>query len=175
MSFLGYFSDGQDRDADGIADELLISMQVLCGTPSRMYLTVFTDYEEAPTLRFRKLSRVIDFESGALADTPSTDSDEYGATRTDPALELTELFAPGAFYELGFEWHSDSVRFFLMQGTNELDLWSVTGALRVPQQPLHIVYHAWHPDSHWYPTETPADYPANDVVMLIDWVSFEPE
>jgi hypothetical protein len=25
------------------------------------------------------------------------------------------------------------------------------------------------------PTEAPADYPAADVVMLIDWVTFQPE
>lgn len=175
MAFLGYFSDGQDEDADGIVDELLISMQVLCGTPSRMYLTVFTDYEESPALRFRKLSRVIDFASGEVADTPASDEDDYGATRSDSSLVMPELFAPEAFYELGFEWHSDSLRFFLVQGGSERQLWTVTGAERVPQRPVHLVYHAWHPDSHWYPTETPADYPQNDVVMLVDWVSFEPE
>jgi hypothetical protein len=175
MAFLGYFADGRDNDGDGITDEQLISMQVLCGAPNRMYLTVFTDYQEKPTLRFRKLSRVIDFETGSHADTPRSDQDGYGPDQIDPALLLPGVVTPGSMYELGFEWHTDSLRFFIVQGGAERDLWTLDVADAIPQDPLHIVYHAWHPPTHWYPGDAPAQFPANDVVMRIDWVSYEPE
>lgn len=175
MAFLGYFNDGQDRNSNGIVDEQLITVQMLCGTPSRLYLTVFTDYEETPSLRFRKLTRVVDFSNGQLAHTAASNSNTITPSGSDASLVLPDLFTPGALYELGFEWHADSVRFFIMHDGSEHELWTLTGAERVPQQPLHIVYHLWHPDTHWYPTETPADYPANDVTMRVDWVSFEPE
>jgi len=37
------------------------------------------------------------------------------------------------------------------------------------------MYNLWHPDVHWYPQAGAADFPTNDVVMNVDWVSFEPE
>jgi hypothetical protein len=175
MAFLAYFADGRDNDNDGIVDEQLMSMQVLCSQPNRVYLTVFTDYQETPTLRFRKLSRVIDFETGNYAETPRSDLDGYGPERNDPALKLPGLFTPDTMYEIGFEWHSGSLRFFALQGEIERDLWTLDDATQIPQEPLSIVYHAWHPLTHWYPQDTTAEYPDNDVVMRIDWVSYEPE
>jgi hypothetical protein len=175
QAFLGYFSNGRDNDGDGIVDEQLISMQVLCGAPGRLYLTVFTDYQETPTLRFRKLSRVIDFSTGTYAETPRSDQDGYGPDQAEPALMLPEMFTPGTMYEIGFEWHTASLRFFAQQGGAERDLWTLDVAERIPQEPLHIVYHAWHPATHWYPDDAPAQFPANDVVMRVDWVSYEPE
>jgi hypothetical protein len=175
QAFLGYFADGRDNDKDGIVDELVVSMQVLCGAPNRAYLTVFTDYQETPTLRFRKLSRVIDFSTGNYSETPRSDADGYGPEQNDPALMLPGLFAPGTMYELGFEWHADSLRFFAVQAGAERDLWTLGDAAQIPQEPLHIVYHAWHPPTHWYPQDSSAQFPASDVVMRIDWVSYEPE
>jgi hypothetical protein len=176
MAFLGYFNDGEDHDGDGIVDDLEIDVQLACGAPSRLYLTVFTDYEAtAQGERFRKQSRVVDFASGELFDTPAVDSDRFAAAGIDAQLIAPELLEPDALYELGFEWHSDSIRFFLGLNGGERELWQLSGAERVPQLPVHIVYNLWHPDSHWYPSEGSADYPARDVLMSVDWVSFEPE
>jgi hypothetical protein len=176
MAFLGYFNDGTDHDGDGIVDDLEIDMQVACGTPSNLFLTVFTDDEEPPQgTRFRKLSHVVDFSSGDAFETQATDSEAYASVGNDPFLLAPELLAPDALYELGFEWHTDSIRFFLVLNGAERDLWTLTGAERVPQLPVQIMYNLWHPDTHWYPAEGSADFPANDVVMRVDWVSFEPE
>jgi hypothetical protein len=49
------------------------------------------------------------------------------------------------------------------------------GSDRVPQLPLQAMYNLWHPDTHWYPTDGAADFPASDVVMRVDWLSYEPE
>jgi hypothetical protein len=176
MAFLGYFNDGEDRDGDGIVDDLEIDAQVLCGEPGRIYLTVFTDYEATGRdVAYRKLSRMIDFATGDISDTVAPDDETFAAAGNDPALANPTLFAPGALYELGFEWHADSIRFFLLQNGGEHELWTLTGADRVPQQPVHIVYNMWHPETHWYPRAGSADYPAQDVIMSIDWLSFVPE
>jgi len=176
LAFLGYFNDGQDHDGDGIVDDLELNVQVTCSNLSRLYLTVFTDYEESPqgTL-FRKLSRVVDFATGDSFETLATDSDEYGPTGNDPHLLQTEMLTVDALYELGFEWHTDSIRFFALIDGVERDLWTLTGAQRVPQQPVQILYNLWHPSTHWFPSEGPADFPAQDVPMRVDWASFVPE
>jgi len=176
MAFLGYFNDGQDHDGDGIVDDLEIDVQAACSAPRYLYLTVFTDDEEPPQgNRFRKLTRVVDFASGDTFDTVAPDSEQYGPARNDPLLHAPELLAPDALYELGFEWHPDSLRFFLMLGDVERDLWLLSGSDRVPQLPVQVMYNLWHPDTHWYPAEGSADFPTNDVVMHVDWLSFEPE
>jgi len=176
MAFLGYFNDGSDHDQDGIVDDLEIDMQVVCGAPGYLYLTVFTDDEEPPQgTRFRKLSHVVDFATGDTFETPSTSSAAYAPAGNDPRLLAPARLAPNAFYELGFEWHTDSIRFFMLLDGVERELWTLTGSARVPQLPVHVMYNLWHPDTHWYPTEGVANFPANDVVMRVDWLTFEPE
>jgi len=175
QAFLGFFNDGQDRDGDGIVDDLEIDAQVLCSAPHRLFLTVFTDDEETPRRLFRKLSRMIDFESGEVSATPQSDSDSFVSTGRDPSLALPDVFAAGEWYELGFDWHRESLRFFLVHAGQELTLWSLDRADQIPAQPVYVMYNSWHPSSHWYPPESSADYPAEDVVLRVDWLSFTPE
>ena len=176
MAFLGYFNDGQDHDGDGIVDDLEIDVQVTCGTPSRMFFTVFTDDEATPQgSRFRKLSHVVDFSNGDVFETPAADSDVYAALANDATLVRPELVTTDAFYELGFEWHAASIRFFLALDGTDRDLWTLSGEERVPQQPVQLLYNLWHPDTHWYPSDGAADFPAADVVMRVDWLSYAPE
>ncbi|HYP90617.1 MAG TPA: glycoside hydrolase family 16 protein [Polyangiaceae bacterium] len=174
MAFLGYFNDGTDADGDGIVDDLEIDLQVACGAPSYLYLTVFTD-DDAQGTRFRKLTHVVDFASGDTFETPSANSDDYAPAGNEAQLLAPELLEPDALYELGFEWHRDSIRFFLVMNGAEQSLWQLNGSARVPQLPLHIMYNLWHPDTHWYPADGAADFPANDVAMRVDWLSYEPE
>ncbi|HET9934646.1 MAG TPA: hypothetical protein VFQ35_28270, partial [Polyangiaceae bacterium] len=175
QAVLGYFSDGADHNGNGIRDETEIDFQVLCGAPSLVYLTVFTDYEERPSgTVFRKLSHVIDFATGRTYDTPSPNEDAFAAGPIDPTLVL-ELFSPGRFYEVGFEWHAAQIRFFIDAGAGEKTLWTLTDPARIPTGSVQLVYNAWHPESHWFPLSSPADYPADDVVMSIDWFRFYAE
>jgi hypothetical protein len=174
MAFLGYFNDGTDYDGDGIIDDLEIDLQVACSSPHYLYLTVFTD-DDAQGTRFRKLTHIVDFASGDAFETPHEDSEEYAPAGNEPQLFSPELLAPDALYELGFEWHRDSIRFFLVMNDVERDLWTVIGSERVPQLPVHAMYNLWHPDTHWYPSDGAADFPASDVVMRVDWLRYEPE
>jgi hypothetical protein len=169
---LGYFDDGTDLDQDGITDHLEIDFQVLCGTPRELFLTVFTEFDAT---QFRKLSHVIDFSTGDVSDTPSAQSDAFTKTNTDPSLVHPELFAADTFYEVGFEWHSTSLRFFMLIGGTERTLWTLTDSAHIPQHPVSFLYNLWHPAAHWYPATTPAAFPANDVVMHIDWFEYYAE
>lgn len=172
QAVLGYFSDGADHNGNGIRDETEIDFQVLCGSPSLAYLTVFTDYEERNTgAVFRKLSHVVDFATGRTYDTPSASEDAFVTGATDPSLVL-DLFSAGRFYELGFEWHPGKIRFFIDAGSGEKTLWTLSDPARVPTGTVQVVYNAWHPETHWYPLASSADYPAQDVSMWIDWFRF---
>lgn len=176
-AFLGYASDGADRNQNGIKDDVEIDVQVACGTPPYLYLTVFTDYEvdAGGNEQFRKLSRVIDFTSGDVFDTPAADRDEFVKTGNDAALLAPGALASGAYHELGFEWHATSLRFFLLLGGREQTLWTLTEPARIPSEPVTVIYNLWHPDSQWYPASASADFPAEDVTLRVDWFHFYAE
>jgi len=170
---LGYFNDGTDSDANGLCDNIEIDLQVSCGTPQYAYLTVFTDYQEtANAVRFRKLSHLVDFSSGTEYDTPADNSDQFVASGTNPKLLRPNLVKANHYYELGYEWHRDSIRFFILDDTDELTLWTLSDATHVPQLPVYLMYNVWHPETHWFPATGAADFPANDVLMRVDWVEF---
>lgn len=170
MAFFGFFNDGTDADGDGLVDDLEINVQVLCSEPSQLFLTVFTDNDGD---QFRKRSRRVDFATGELFDTPRSDSDSLELVG-DNGVVLERPFAEGRFQELGFEWRAEQLRFFLRVGDDDLTLWTLSGRDQVPQRPVHVMYNSWHPEAHWSPPQATADYPANDVWLRVDWVSFTP-
>ncbi len=174
---IGYFNDGGDANRNGITDDSEINLQVLCGTPQYLFLTVFTDYQTDSTgaEQFRMLSRVIDFSNGQVFDTPSAESRAYSMTATEAAFVQPGLFTAGVFYEVGFEWHASSVRFFMQLNGRERTLWTLSDSARIPTQPLKFVYNLRHPDAHWYPATGSASFPANDVLMHVDWFEYYAE
>jgi len=175
QAVLGYFSDGADHNGNGIADDIEIDLQITCSTPHFAYLSVFTDFQATPSGdQFRKLSHIVDFSTGTEYDTPSDSSDTFVVTGTNANLARPNLMTTGVFYEVGYEWHKGSVRFFLVDGSEELTLWTLADASHVPELPVYLMYNLWHPSSHWFPTTGNADFPANDVVMQVDWTRFEP-
>ncbi len=168
---VGYFNDGGDENGNGITDDVEISWQVPCGTPSNLSLTVFTDDQASPPA-FRKLSHVIDFSTGDFYDTPSASQEGFVKSGNNPAFMRPELFDPSQFYELGYEWHTDSLRFFLMLDGVDVTVWTLTDETHIPQLPVSFVYNAWHPPAHWYPASGSANFPAHDVVTHIDWFEY---
>ena len=174
---LGYFSDGGDENGNGLTDDEEIDVQVLCGTPRRIFFSVFTDYQSdaAGGEQFLKLSRVIDFSSGEVFDTPAPD--QYNFTKQPGVLAFVhpELFASDGFYVVGFEWHATSLRFYVEVDGREQTLWTLTDPARIPQHPVTFLYNVWHPDSHWFPAAGAAAFPAQDVVMRPDWFEYYAE
>jgi hypothetical protein len=174
QSVLGYFSDGSDSNQNGITDDVEIDLQVACGSPSYVYLTVYTDFASTPSGdRFRKLGHIVDFSSGAGYDSVADDSDEFVTASTSAVLRRPNLVTPGTYYELGFEWHAESVRFFLFDGADELTLWTLDDPAHIPTHSVSLMYNLWHPASHWFPSSGTADFPTNDLVMRVDWLRYE--
>jgi hypothetical protein len=175
-AFLGYFSDGVDHDFDGITDDLEVDLQITCSNPAFAYLTVFTDYEDTPRGPvFQKLGRVVDFANGDLYDTPADDSDRFELSGNEPGLVQPELFAPGVFREIGFDWQPDTIRFVVGVDGTDHELWQLSGQSHIPQVPLNLTFNLWHPSEHWFPREGSADYPTNDVALSVDWVTVSAE
>ena len=170
---LGYFRDETDANQNGLTDEEEIDMQFLCGTPQRLFLTVFTDYES--DTQFRKLARAIDFTTGDVFDTPAPDQDTFALTGNVKAWLRPELFDTSTFYVTGFEWHARSLRFFIELDGVEQTLCTLSDAARIPQRPVTFLYNLWHSDTHWYPANGAAAFPAEDVVMHVDWFEYYAE
>jgi len=77
----------------------------------------------------------------------------------------------GRFYEMGFDWRPDGIRWFMVFDTEEVTLWDFTDTSLVPQNPAAFLFNVWHAPSHWYEGGS-ADYPANDAVMRVDWFRY---
>jgi hypothetical protein len=168
-----YFNDGSDANGNGITDDWEIDFHVLCGTPTFVILTNWTDYQANP-LRFVKVSRAIDTATGDIYETAADNVDGLVKTGNAPDLVYPGFAAAGTFYEVGFDWQPSSVRYFIVRGGVELTLWTVTDPKYVPPMPLYFMFNLWHPDSHWVPAPSPADYPAADAVMRADWAEYRP-
>jgi hypothetical protein len=170
-----YAKDGRDSNQNGIADVQELDLQVLCGRPSFIVLTAWSDYEEAAdggAANFRKRSHAVDTATGDLYDTPSPSAVDYEKTGNAPELVLAGFPASGAFYDLGIDWQPARVRFFIVMGGAELTLWTLEDAAYIPQAPLPMMFNVWHPATHWLPAREPADYPSEDAVLRVDFAEW---
>jgi hypothetical protein len=166
-----YFRDGRDVDDNGLTDLHELDLHVLCGAPSFIVLTAWSDYDAQPdggAETFLMLSHAVDTATGDVYDTPAPGERVYAKTGNEPALAQPGFPAAGTFYDVGIEWLPARVRFFIVLGGAEWTLWTVTDARYVPQVPLPMMFNVWHPSTHWVPQRTPADYPALDGVMRVD-------
>jgi hypothetical protein len=168
-----YFSDGHDDNGNGLVDNPELDFHVLGGAPTFIVLTAWSDFQVVNGVEtFRKASHAVDTASGDTWDTVAPDDPTYAKTGNAPELVAPGFPQPGAFYEVGIEWQPRYVRFFIVRDGAEVTLWTLTDPAFVPQAPLPLMFDVWHPATHWLPTRAPADYPANDAVMLVDWAEW---
>lgn len=166
-----YFNDGSDEDEDGVNDNSEIDIEHLCGDPQILWFTVWTDYEEVPSTAFRRSSRAINMRTGAYRET-SLGNDSWGDEWTNGSLSdlaIENFPVPGAYYTLGFEWTQDSVRYFIIDGGEEKDLFTVSGAAYVPQRAASLLLNFWHPSTQWWDNVS-ADFPKSTAVLRFDGV-----
>jgi len=162
-----YFNDGKDHDGDGLIDNSEIDIEILCSDPSIISLTIWSEYTSDTAKQ--GVSRVIHTKTGAYEDSLN-DSTSLGSG-TLPALKLTGFPDPNAFYEMGFDWHASSLRYFIVVGGNEITLWTYTDAKYIPSLPAAFLFNVWH-STDWWSSKGTADYPANDAVMRLDWFRY---
>jgi hypothetical protein len=165
-----FFNDGKDHDGDGLIDNSEIDIEILCGTPSVLSLTIWSQYTDDNG--FRKWTRAVNLETGEISE--STDDHSYGVTSKgfDPAFKHPGFFGADTFYEMGFEWHADQIRYFIVLDGQELTLWSFATKSLIPVLPVSWLFNVWHPNEHWFGTGGAAKYPAHDATMRIDWARY---
>ena len=162
-----YFNDGKDHDGDGLVDNSEIDIEILCSDPSIISLTIWSEYTSDTAKQ--GVSRVIRTKTGAYEDSLN-DTTSLGSG-TSPTFKLGGFPDPSAFYEMGFEWHATSLRYFIVVGGNEITLWTYTDAKNIPSLPAAFLFNLWH-SSDWWNAQGIADYPANDAVMRVDWFRY---
>jgi hypothetical protein len=159
-----YFNDGKDHDGDGMIDNSEIDIEILCSDPSIISLTIWT---ESGASGSRNAARVIHTKTGAYEDTLN-DRTSLGSG-TNPDFKQT-FPDPNAFYEMGFEWHATSIRYFMVFGDKEVTLWTYTDPAYIPTLPASFLFNVWHSDNWW--TGGTADYPAADAILRVDWFRY---
>ena len=170
-----FFNDGSDANGNGIADNPEIDLQVLCGTPTFVVLTCWSDFERATATapeRFIKRSHAVDMSTGDIYDTISDTGNAFAKTSTAIDLVYPGFPDPNGFYEVGFDWQPSSVRFFIVKDGREITLWTLGDSKLIPQVPLQLMLNLWHPTEHWIPARSPANYPGSDAVLRADWAEY---
>ena len=159
-----YFNDGKDHDGDGMIDNSEIDIEILCSDPSIISLTIWTESGGSGS---RNVSRIIRTKTGDYEDTLNDSSSLGKGNNPDFKQSFPDA---NAFYEMGFEWHANSIRYFMVFGNNEVTLWTYTNPDYIPTLPAAFLFNVWHSDNWW--TGGSADYPAADATMRVDWFRY---
>ncbi|MBU6951172.1 glycoside hydrolase family 16 protein [Hahella sp. HN01] len=170
-----YDNDGTDKNGNGLADNTEIDIELLCGEPNILWLTTWTDYGGDSENQFRKKSRAIDMATGAYRETPAGMEGTYETVPAGalPNIGLADFPHADTYYTVGFDWHADRIRWYIKLDGKEVTLWDMRDAAMVPQRPAIFMLNLWHSPWHWF-DYGPADYPAANAEMKVDYYRFTP-
>lgn len=167
-----------DSNNNGIKDNNEIDIELLCGTPKKLYMTTWTDYQVIPATEtqpaieiIKKVSRVIDLSTGKAYETPpgkeGTYSVDYKTVKaTIPEMVLPTLATDDTYYEMGFDWQPTYIRFFIVLNGKEVTLWNYTDTTYIPQNKAKMMFNLWYPD--W----SGKAYPASAQSLKVDWFKY---
>jgi beta-glucanase (GH16 family) len=164
-----YFNDGDDHDGDGLIDNSELDIEILCSDPSILSLTIWSEYTSDEDGGNVHVTREIDTKTGDYWDTLNYTTDLGSGNSPDFLLE--GFPSSGAFYEMGFDWRAESVRYFLVFGGEEVTLWEFADPAYIPSLPAYFLFNIWH-SSDWWNDEGEGDFPANDAAMRVDWLRY---
>ncbi len=172
-AFFVYARPGEDRNENGISDNPEIDIELLCGEPHLLWLTVWTDYERRDgQVQCRKQTRVVDMRTGTVRASPRS---SLCSSQLLPAARLAGVrvadFPGTRFWELGFDWYPDRITYFIVLDGREVPLWTLTDRVRIPQRPVQLRLQLWHSAGHWNRRGL-ANYPARDGVLQVDWARY---
>jgi len=166
-----YFNDGS-LAPDGLVVNREVDLEVLCGEPWLIHLTIWTEYTDAKHLKNQ--GRVVNTRTGEVYVCADDAADELQTgTERHPELTLPGWPQPDAFYEMGWTWAPDHLTYFLVTGGTVLTLWNATDATRIPQAGMSQRFNVWAPGLSWS-TGGSAPAPANDATLALDWFRYDP-
>jgi hypothetical protein len=166
-----YFNDGT-KAPDGLVINREVDIEVLCGEPWLINLTIWTEYTD--DTHMKNQSRVVDTKAGKVYVYANDQSGTETGTEDHPELLVPGWPAAGAFYELGWTWAPDHLRYFMNIGGADVTLWDATDATRIPQAPMEQHFNIWAPGIHWS-TGASAPPPAHDATLTLDWFRYDPQ
>jgi hypothetical protein len=166
-----YFNDGT-LAPDGLVINREVDIEILCGEPWLINLTIWTEYTDDTHLKNQ--SRVVDTRTGTVYVYANDQEGNQTGTESHPELVIAGFPQAGAFYELGWTWAPDHLRYFIVSGGVDLTLWDATDATRIPQAPMEQHFNIWAPGIHWS-TGAKAAVPAKDATLTLDWFRYDPQ
>jgi hypothetical protein len=167
-----YANDGSDQNGNGLADNSEIDIEILCDAPTWILMTSWVDYDTRNGERFKRWSRAIDVSTGQIMESPTDDAFGLEVIGSDPALVFPGFPAADAFYEMGFSWSADAVRWFIVIDGVERELWTLRDRRYIPTRPVQLLFNLWHPPTHWFAPGGAAAHPLADSGMEVDWVKY---
>ncbi len=165
-----YHNDGT-LAPDGLVVNREVDIEILCGEPWLINLTIWTEYTDDQHVKNQ--SRVVDTRTGTVSVFANDRAGNMTGTESHPELAIPGFPQAGAFYELGWTWAPNHLRYFLVSNGVELTLWDATDATRIPQLPMEQHFNIWAPGNHWS-TGTNAAAPAHDATLTLDWFRYDP-
>ena len=195
VGFYTYYNDEwgselpPDINRNDLFDNSEIDIEWLIADPRIIYLTAWTDYQNFSdgSTRFGKIGRIINMATGQIHSTRFEHTWDWGqgvnltsAAENSPSTirAIPGFDASKNFYTYGFDWHSDNIRWWIINPDNERDtivLWDYKGTKgRITQKPARLMFNFWHTnnwDVHGKPLSTQA--PTDTFWVEIDWIKYE--
>jgi beta-glucanase (GH16 family) len=169
-----YAGDHSDANHNGVSDNDEIDIEVLCGQPDVVYLSIWTDYSETVDA-IREITRAVDLRTGRVLSTCylvsySTGCGPILAGENSPAgiAPIPGFNSATQFHSYSFDWQPDHVTF--RAGDNAgtaVVLWDYRGPRsRIPSKPSSMMQNVtytptWNPlngPSHNQPTVNTSAY-----------------
>lgn len=165
-----YSNDGSDLNGNGLIDNNEIDIEIACTIPHVLWLTTWTDYQGDGVDEFKKVTRRIDMLTGNVRQTRAGMEGHWGGYEDLGApiegLPVAGFSAVNDYYEMGFEWDTNQIRFFIVINGREIALWRYTGSV-IPQNPVHFMFNLWHSRAGWN-DDADKDFPSRDVFLDAD-------
>ena len=201
------YSYGGDLNGNHIKDNSEIDIELVCSAPNLLLLSIWTDYMEMnhrlqddnwhcpdanfdgfkDQVCFSKISRTIDMSTGEYFETEPGNISEMSKEPRGmiEGLPPQTPFAPDQrFYEMGFDWTPNQVRYFIVLDDREVTLWDFRKSQYIPRGPANFRMNLWHPKMRWFDPDYDlpldqrplskvwGDYPKENMVLYVDWFRY---
>ncbi len=183
--FFTFLNDGTDQNGNGIKDNSEIDFEWLCAEPNVVWITMWTDYQDSPTLAMRRVYREIDISTGQIRQTcysegfgACTENLTGSASEGSPSsiTAIPDYNSATAYHTYGFTWASNEVTWYVYDPATaeKIILWDYQGpTARITQRPARYMINVWH-TNNWTPPGLPGAIEQNNTprTMKVDWASY---
>jgi len=183
-AFFTFWNSKSPDNSFGCPVNSEIDFEILGECPTKIHMSIWTHYGKNNVGYDcqRQASRSVDLSDGTISDRPSCDKNVSTDDKCDEPKKyvdrskvIQDFNAAKNFYEYGFTWKNDYIRFFIVDKSGkEIELWKYEVKNRIPTQKGHLIFNLWHTND-WvcYDYEKTLKPPTNDAVYEIDWVKYE--